>query len=248
MPLLAALQIVIDLLCVIHVYRTGRPTWWYMIIVGFPVLGAAAYLLFEVLPAPDGRKVARRVIKAIDPSAELKERIREVERCGSTANKAALADELLNSGQFDDAIGLYRSCLTGHHADDPSLMFGLAEAYFYRQDADNAIAWLDRVIEKEPWFRSGEAKLLRARALAGGRRGDEALAQYEAILEHFTGEEARCRYASLLAALGRLDAAGKVLAEAEKRVALNGRQYARHNRDWLTGAREDIAAARGANA
>ncbi len=244
MPILAAIPVILDLLCIIHVYRTGRPQWWYIVIVGFPVFGAIAYLLFEVLPQAGGTRMARRVIKAIDPGADLKARIREVERCGSVDNKAALADELISSGQFDDAIDLYRSCLVGLHADQPSLVFGLAEAYFYKRDADHAVAALDRVIELDPWFRSGEAKLLRARALAGLGRSEEALAQYEAILEHFPGEEVRCRYASLLALLGRQEQAEKVLAEAEKRASLNGRSYTRNNKEWLAGARQDILAAR----
>ena len=244
MPILAGIPVILDLFCIIHVYRTGRPIWWYMVIVGFPVFGAIAYLLMEVLPSAGGARVTRRVIKAIDPSADLKARIAEVERCGSIANRTALADELINTGQFDDAINLYRSCLTGQHAEDVALMFGLAEAYFHKRDAENALHWLDKVIAREPWYRSGEPKLMRARALAGAGRHSEALEQYEAILEPFPGEEARCRYASLLAELGRLDEAEKTLQEAEKRARINGRQYERANREWLQGARVDIDRAR----
>ena len=244
MPFAGAIPLIIDLLCVIHIYRTGRPYWWYLVVVGFPIFGALAYLLFEVLPSSGGRRVARRVVKAIDPALDLKERLRDVERCGSVENRMALADELINTGQFDDAINLLESCRSGLHGDDPSLQFALATAYFYKKDAANTLVWLDKVIEKEPWFRSGEAKLLRARTLAATERNDEALAQYEAILEHFTGEEARCRYASLLAKLGRLDSAERVLAEAEKRSSLAGTQYLRDNRQWLDGARADLKAAR----
>ena len=243
MPIIASLPVILDLLCIIHVYRTGRPQWWYLVIIMFPMFGALAYLFLEILPKAGGTRVVKRVIKVIDPGVDLKARIREVERCGSVANKAALADELINAGQFDDAIALYQSCLVGLHADQPSLIFGLAEAYFYKRDGDNALATLDRVIAIDPWFRSGEAKLLRARTLASTGRTEEALAQYEAILEHFSGEEACCRYASLLALVGRVHLAEKVLAEAEKRASLNGRQYFRNNKEWLEGARKDILAA-----
>lgn len=144
MPILASLPVILDLLCIIHVYRTGRPLWWYLVIIMFPMLGALAYLFLEVLPKAGGTRVVKRVIKVIDPGVDLKSRIREVERCGSAANKAALADELINVGQFDDAIELFQSCLVGLHADQPSMIFGLAEAYFYKRDGANALAtpWL----------------------------------------------------------------------------------------------------------
>lgn len=48
----------------------------------------------------------------------------------------------------------------------------------------------------------------------------------------------------MLSSLGRVEQAGRVLAETEKRMSLNGRQYARDNRDWLSGARKDIEAVR----
>lgn len=244
MPIAAATQAVLDLLCIIHIYKTGRPYYWYFIVVGFPVLGALAYFLFEVIPSTDGRRLAKRVIRTIDLSADLKERVREVERCGSVANRTALAEELINTGQFDEASKLYQSCLQGLHGDDPGILFGIATAHFHKRDAENALHWLDRLIAIEPWFSSGDAKLMRAQALAGAGRSQEALAQYEAILDHYAGEEARCRYAMLLTQQGQMEAAERVMKDVDKRCSLNGRQYFRSNQEWIGEARKTIKDAR----
>jgi hypothetical protein len=239
MPIAAA-QAIVDLLCVIHIYKTGRPYYWYLIVVGFPLLGALAYLLFEVIPSTDGRRLAKRVIRKIDLSADLKERILEAERCGSVANRTALAEELVNTGQFDPAINLYQSCLTGLHQDDPAILFGLATAYYHKGDAAQAVTWLDRVIAIEPWFRSGDAKLIRAQALARAGRSHDALAQFEAIAEHYPGEEARCRYAVLLAESGQPEAADHIMQEVDKRCRLNGRPYVRTNEESIGTAKRRL--------
>lgn len=239
MPI-AAVQALVDLLCIIHIYKTGRPYYWYLIVVGFPVLGALAYLLFEVVPSTDGRRLAKRVIRKIDLSADLKERILEAERCGSVANRIALAEELVNTGQFDTAINLYQGCLTGLHQDDPEILFGLATACFHKGAAAEAVSWLDRVIAIEPWFRSGDAKLMRAQALANDGRIQDALAQFESIVEHYPGEEARCRYAVLLAESGQPAAADRIMQEVDKRCRLNGKPYVRANDECIGASKRRI--------
>ena len=59
--LLGLVTIVLNVLFIVHVMRTGRERFWIWIILGFPVVGALAYLLAEVVPelvrGPRGEKM-----------------------------------------------------------------------------------------------------------------------------------------------------------------------------------------------
>ncbi len=48
--LLIALPYLLQLLCIIHIVRTGRNTSWIWLIIFVPYVGGVAYLLVEVLP------------------------------------------------------------------------------------------------------------------------------------------------------------------------------------------------------
>lgn len=230
--LVAALQLAINAFFCYHVWKTGRPYWWMFIILGFPIFGALGYVFFEVLPASNAQAGMRRVIRHFDPGVDFRARLAEVERCGSLANKLALADECVNTGQFDDAIRIYRSVMEGSHAQDIQAQFGLATAYFWKGDAANAVALLQQVVDKEPMYRSGDAKLMLARALAGQGRADEARHCFEALLPHFSGEEARAYFIAFLAQQKDHSRAQAVLSEMDKHFRLAGSSYRRVNNSW----------------
>jgi hypothetical protein len=243
MPVIvAALQLGLDAFCCWHIWKTGRPYWWMFVVIGFPVFGAVGYLLFEVLPSAGAHHHVKRVIKHFDPGADFRARLAEVERCGSIANKLALADECINIAQFDDAIRIYRGVLTSHGEDLPAL-FGLANAYFWKGDAPNAVDTLQQVVEREPVFASGEAKLMLARALAGAGRTREARDAYEALLQHYSGEEARAYYVAFLAQQGDRARAEAVMGEIDKRLRLGSHTYRRMNDSYRRDARKAYDAA-----
>ncbi len=243
MPLAIGFQTLIILLCALHIYKTGRPYWWIAIVMMVPGFGALVYLLFEVIPHSGGSRHMKRVIKHFDPGVDLRARLMEVERCGSMQNKAALADELINAAQYDDAIRLYRSAMEGNFSDDIHLQFGLAGAYFWRGDAAEAIGWLDKVILKDAKYKFGEATLMRARALEGAGQTQQALEQYQAILPDYTGEEARSRLILLLLKMGRVEQARQAYKEMEKKIHVAPAYYRREQREFITAAKKALAEA-----
>jgi hypothetical protein len=184
--------------CLIHAGRTGRPYFWFMIILFVPGLGILAYLAVEVIPGLlRGRAAARlshTVSAGLDPARQYREFARAVEALPSVANLRALADECVRLGRYGEAIDLYKNALTGMHETEPGTLLGLATAEFRKGDVEAGGATLDRLFAANPDFRSPDADLLAARILEASGRVPEALSAYERLSTTYPGEEAKGRW------------------------------------------------------
>jgi len=244
MPLIA-LTAIIQLCFVVHVIRSGRPYYWAVIIMSFPVVGCVAYYFVEIFPNSREHRTARRaaasVARALQPDAEFKRRMEEVETCGSVDNKAALAEECLRLGFTADAVRLYEGCLAGPHANDPQLLFGLAQARFADGQFERAGETLSHLHSAHPAFKAQESRLLHARILEGRGREEDALREYEHLVEIYVGLEAKVRYGQLLRRLGYETQARSVFQGV---VDYARRAHITHDaeREWLGVARRSLRA------
>jgi hypothetical protein len=218
MPLLLALNVLVQLLFVVHVYRSGAPRYWVFVILAFPVLGCVAYFAVEVFPhsrqATGARRAAQRVAKALDPDKGLRAKVANLELCGSIDNRTALAEQCLAAAMPEEAVKLYRSCLAGAYENDPHLRFGLARALVEHEAWEDAAELIGRLRADHPCHRANEVRLLHARVLAGRGETAMALEEYRELVPAFVGLEARCRYGLLLEGLARCGEARAVFEEA----------------------------------
>jgi hypothetical protein len=207
MRILAVLLAVIQFSFAFHAMKTGRGAMWITIIIVFPVVGCLAYYFMEVFPQSREHRAVRKhirdIAKAMNPDGELQRRTEEVATTASVENRAALADECLEKGMFDEAIRLYEGCLEGPHANDPRILFGCARARFYNGDHRPAEEILARLARAHPKFRPDEVRLLQARVLEALGDTQGALAAYEELRNRYVGFEAKYRYGVLLKRLGR---------------------------------------------
>jgi hypothetical protein len=245
MPLLVALNLLIQVCFVVHAYRAGAPRYWVFVILAFPVAGCLAYYVLEVfLPSRHARATraaARRMARALDPTRGLRERAESLALCGSIDNRTALAAECLAVGMVQEAVMLYRSCLVGAYENDPHLRFALAGALVEQgawDDAEDAVA---RVRRDHPCHRPNEVRLLRARVLEATGETGTALGEYHELVPAFVGLEARVRYGLLLERLGRADAARAAFEEAIALAKRNPSPIETEAR-WAKLARERLAA------
>jgi len=233
--------LLLQIVCLIHAGRTGRPYYWFMIILFVPGLGILAYLAVEVIPALlRGRaatRFSRTVAAGVDPTRQYRKLSRALETVPSVANLRGLADECVRLGRYDEAIELYKSALTGMHETEPGAMVGLATAEFRNGDANAAGATLDRLFTANPEFSSAEADLLAARILEAKGRVPEALSAYERLSATYPGEEAKGRLALLLQRTEAEQRARAIFAEIRKSVERSPAFYRRAQREWYEIAR-----------
>lgn len=247
MPLIGAIVLLIQFSFAFHALRTGRPYWWIFIIMAFPVMGCMIYYFVEIFPTSresrQAHKAARKLIRKLQPDAELKRRAQELEICGSVDNKMALAEECFHHQMYGEAIALYESCLQGAFSADGAILFGLARAACENGDWNKLEAALAKLAADSPKTRPQEVRLLSARLLEGRGETEAALAAYRGLIPDYVGLEARYRYGELLGKAGQQEAAlvmyNEVLAHAKRFASASDDEA-----QWVEAAKQGIAPAK----
>ena len=238
--LILAAPIIIQVLLIVHVIRTGRNTIWIWVLALLSYAGIIAYLIVEIIPQMLGSRTAqatrRSVKRALDPEAQLRQLQSEAQVTNNVASNQRYAEELLRHDRFADAAAIYRRILTGLYEHDPDLMLGLARAQFGAGEVSGARATLDEAIRLNPQFRSPEGHLLYARALEAEGNVEKALEEYRVLSTSYPGAEAAVRYAQLLKAQGRADESRTVARDLLEQARIAPAHYRKAQRDWLDSA------------
>ncbi len=244
-----ALNVVIQLGLIVDVYRSGAPRYWALVILLVPVAGCLAYYFRQLRPRSRQAGAARRTPDGIEPALDfasvLRARAEELALCGSIDSRVALAEQCRAAGIPDEAVKLYRRCLSGAYEYDPHLMFGLARALLEHGATDEAADTIARLRAAHPCHRANEARLLHARVLEATGETETALAEYRELAPAYVGLEARCRYGLLLERLGRPAEARAVFEGAATQARRAGVLIEAEAR-WAKLARQRLAGPRGA--
>ena len=234
------LSLVIQVLLIVHVIKTGRNQIWIWVLALLSLPGAIAYIAVEIIPelfrSRTAQRTARGLRKAMDPERELRRYENEARVGSNVASRQRYAEELVRHRRYDEAIAQYRQALTGLYEHDPNLMLGVAQAQFGKGDASAARSTLDELIRLNPDFRSPAGHLLYARALEGEGNVAKALEEYRIVAGSFPGAEAAVRYAQLLKAQGQTDEARRVARELLQQARIAPGHYRRAQREWLEAA------------
>jgi hypothetical protein len=245
MPILGLAVIIAQILCAVHVVRTGRPYYWIYIVIFAPMVGMLAYFAIEILPDLLGTRTARSAVagvgRALDPGKAVRIAERNLAMSPNTHNKAALADAYLGAGRFEEAAALYHDALTGVHATDPALLHGLARAEFAHGNYAEVERVLDALREANPHFQSADCHLLYARSLEEQGKVEAALHEYQALAPYYPGQEARCRYAMLLEKTGDHRESQRLFRDICQSIEMSPRHARRLQREWYDVARRALA-------
>lgn len=240
------LSAILQIACIAHAVRTGRVQYWPIIILIGSFVGCLAYFLVEILPEMRNSRATRRVVanvaRAIDPEKRKREIAAQLEVADTVQNRIRLAEECLQLGDYQNARVLYERCLSGPYADDPSFLLGRAHAESGLGLFAETRATLEHLIAKHPDFKSNDGHLLYATTLEALGESDLALAEYRVLELSYPGEEARLRYARLLAKTGRLGEARDVYQGILKREKTAPAYYRKKEREFFEAAKREIGA------
>jgi hypothetical protein len=212
---LGIVLLLLDITLIYHASKTGRLQPWAFIILMVPGIGGLAYIVVELVPewvsGPSARQARRRMTYKLDPEKVYRELADHLAVSDTVANRAALADECMEIGRYEEAEQHYHHILTLPIGGEPVFALGKARAQFARKRAADAIATLDDLQRRWPDFQS-PTHLLYARALGEAGRLEEALDEYHSVAAYYPGAEAKARYGSLLAMTGRTSEARVVFS------------------------------------
>jgi hypothetical protein len=229
--------LLIQLACLIHLFRTGRPYWWLWLIFGFPGIGVAAYVFFEVRPTFGKLDWNSLLWKLKSSSERIRARHEALEESSTIKNRLALADELQRAGLYDSQCEVLSEGLRGPFKDDAHLLSRLAESHL---DAGRP-AEAERIFRQIVPERSSDAQLqwslLQARILSAVGRRAEAQPIFEELIARKKSEAPRYYYAEFMLQDGRRAEAIALLQDII-------RQYRRGTRVWRHLEKKSFYAAR----
>src|SRR5437762_4410577 len=74
------LSLLLQILCAVHVMKTGRPYYWIFIVMFVPMVGMIAYFIVEILPELTGSRTARTAAAGVGRALNPGRALREAER------------------------------------------------------------------------------------------------------------------------------------------------------------------------
>lgn len=215
------ISIALQLICIVHVFRTGRNTAWIMAIAFLPMVGILAYLIVEILPGMSGDRRVRqarvKIANTIDPERRVRDAQNATEFSDTVGNRMEYGDALMARERYDQALEQFRAAERKSPHIDKAIGMRIAEAAYEAGILAEASAALDRLPDTGSQSERDRRDLLRAKIAEADKRSADALALYRSIVDRVPGDEVRCRIAAILIAEGDKAGARAMLNEVEMR-------------------------------
>jgi hypothetical protein len=244
MPVLGPVILAIQIACVIHLLRTGRPYWWLWIIFVIPLIGVAAYIYLEVRPTwgkLDLDSILWKFKSHEQRIAILGERLEE---SSTVKNRLALAAELHEARQFDRECQVLEGGLRGAFKDDVTLLLRLAEAQLEAGRAAESKQIVDQVVlPRSPDVQLQHA-LLKARTLARLGQDAEAEPALKELVGRKSSEAPRFYYAEFLISQGRQEDGKRILHDILRQYRRGTVVWRHQERRWFYAAKKLLKAQR----
>lgn len=240
-----AIMILLQIICIVHVFRNRRNTAWIMAIAFLPMVGMIAYFLVEILPSlrrdPKMRKIQNDIAHKVDPERDIRSAREALAFVDTVANRIALGDALAARGDHHAALTEYCDAEAMAIGPDAVVIMRVAKTAMELGDAATAKAALDRLPETRSQSELDRRAYIAARVAEGQGDARQALNMYSGIVARVAGDDVRCRMAALYIQIGDKVAARQILKEVELRTRQMPASLLREEREMYAWAKRTLA-------
>jgi hypothetical protein len=225
--------------CAIHCIRKGNQNKWIWLIVFLPLVGSVAYIFTEIISRNQLQQVQSGMGTVFNPSGKIK-RLQENLRFADTFNnRMALADAYMDVGQFDKAIELYETSLTGNFENNEQANIQLSIAYFEKKRYDDVLNTVEKIY-RLPQFNRSRAHLLYAITLGYAGESEQAEKEFLLMKGRFSNYESRYQYGMFLMRQMRTEDAKAIFSEMLSETSHLNSHEKSSNRNWFNLAKEAL--------
>lgn len=237
-PFLAKGTLVVQVLLAIHVFRTGRPFWWFWIIFAAPFVGGLIYFFIEILPELRQSSGRGEPLVSWKPQAwVLKDLANRMEESDTVETRLAYAEGLLAAGKARAANEIAGEALTGVFRNDPTTMADVARFRLEADDAEGALQLIEQINAGGDRYLAIRVRLLQARALFGVGKLEKAEDMLRQSVGEYSGEQARYYLAKLLLLTDRREEAVAILTDIQKKFRHASPSWRRTEKRWFKEAK-----------
>ena len=128
----------LQVLLIIHVVRTGRKKFWIYLLIFLPYVGGIAYVVVELIPSFFSSRNMDRMAGSfgdlINPGSRLSKLEKQADHSPTFKNISAIGDEYLNMGRYADAAAAYKRCLKPPFDENNAYLYRMAFAQYKCQE------------------------------------------------------------------------------------------------------------------
>jgi hypothetical protein len=204
--------LVLQAICVYHAYRNNAEQRWYWFIIFFPLIGCLIYLYHNFYNRDTVQTITQGVKGVVNSNYRVEQLEKAVRFNDNLSNKINLADAYVTLGRFDEALKLYRECLSGFMAEDPDLRMKALHAAYFERDFKAAIEYGTSLVPEKS-FKNSESRIAFAWALHHAGQSNAAEVQFQDMNKSFTNYRHRLEYGKYLKETNQLEKLKEIVAE-----------------------------------
>jgi hypothetical protein len=220
---------VLQLAALIHFMRRRPDGYWLWVILIGGFLGAAAYIVVEVLP---DLGLLRDMFQGFGRRSRIDQLEAQIIDNPSAGNYEELGELFFDQKQFARAREAFDHAITAR-SDSPHSFYRRALCALELGDLAGAIPDLERVVNGDPKFDYYRAPALLADAYARTAQQERAATLFAEVIPHSATPETLFNYASFLKATGRTAEAREWTEKLLLKKRTMPRYFERRERPWF---------------